>query len=118
MPGFRLALIPSQTRDALLRLDGQTLVLDPDMIFSPGEPGEPLAPTPAALAATVLPLSATAPAAADPVSAPPAAGAAIPAPAVAQASSTARAVLGWIIGVGMALVGLALLIGLARRGRP
>src|SRR3954452_23843911 len=33
--GFRLALIPGKTRDVLLRLDGERLVLDPDMIFSP-----------------------------------------------------------------------------------
>jgi hypothetical protein len=74
--GFRLALIPSQMRDALRRLDGHTLALDPDMIFSPGEPGEPLPPTPPALAATVPPLNTAAPAAAGPVPTPPAAGAA------------------------------------------
>lgn len=40
--GFRLALIAGATRRALLRLDGDRLVLDPDMIFSPDATAAPL----------------------------------------------------------------------------
>lgn len=58
--GFRLVLLPGQVRDVLLRLDGDRIVLDPDMIFSPNEPGEQPVPTVAALAATVLPVGAVA----------------------------------------------------------
>lgn len=116
--GFRLALIPGQTRDALLRLDGARLVLDPDMIFSPGEPGEPVPPTPAALAATVPPLHVAAPVA----TILPLAGAplvvnrqtAATEPAPAAEDTTALSVLWWVGGVGLALVALAFLIGLAR----
>jgi len=114
--GFRLALIHGQTRDALLRLDGDRLVLDPDMIFSPGEPGEPAPPIPAALAATVPPLNAAAPVA-------PLAGApravnvqtAATEPAPSAEESTALSVLWWVGGVGLVLMVLAFLIGLARR---
>lgn len=56
--GFRLVLIPGQVRDALLRLDGDRIVLDPDMIFTSDERARP--PTVAALAATVPPLGAVA----------------------------------------------------------
>jgi hypothetical protein len=112
--GFRLALIRGQTRDALLRLDGDRLVLDPDMIFSPGEPGEVAPPTPAALAATVPPLHAAPPVA---TVAPVAANAHIAAtePAPSAEESTALRVLWWVGGVGLVLVVLAFLIGLARR---
>jgi hypothetical protein len=115
--GFRLALIPNQTRDALLRLDGDRIVLDPDMIFSPGEPGEPLPPTPPALAAMVPPLNAAAAAAtADPIPATVPALAAAPAVSpAAQTDSATLPVLWWVIGIGIALMALALLVGLARR---
>lgn len=53
--GFRLGLIANQRRDALLRLYDSTLVLDPDMIFSPNEPGEPTVAAPPQLAEPVLP---------------------------------------------------------------
>lgn len=100
--GFRLALIPNQTRDALLRLDGARIVLDPDMIFSPDEPGEPTPALPLALRATVPPLNA-------------AASAATTVPPTAPTVVAAPHMLWWIIGIGVALMGLALLVGLARR---
>lgn len=116
--GFRLALIPGQTRDALLRLDGDRIVLDPDMIFSPDEPGEVPPPTPPALAATVAPLQAAAPVA--PVA--PQAGAPLmvdvpavhPQPAPQAANSTPLTVIRIVLGVGLVLVVLAFVFGLAR----
>ncbi len=121
--GFRLILIPGQTRDALLRLDGTRIVLDPDMIFSPGEPGEPIPPTPPALAATVPLLQA----AASVATMAPQAGvpsvvsdrAAAEERSVPQAASSTPLTLIWfVLGLGLLLVGLALLIGLARRRAP
>lgn len=114
--GFRLVLIAGQTRDALLRLDGDRIVLDPDMIFSPGDPGEPPPPTPPQLVATVPPISAAAP---------PIAGAQAPIMTTGESASAATPneagwfsplwlVLGLVCG-GVVLVVLAFLIGLARR---
>lgn len=115
--GFRLALIPNQTRDALLRLDGARIVLDPDMIFSPDEPDEPTPALPVALHATVPPLNVAAPAAPN-ASMSATAPALAAAPTVASPAHMAVAappVRWWIIGIGAALMGLALLVGLARR---
>ncbi len=121
--GFRLILIPHQTRDALLRLDGSRIVLDPDMIFSPGEPGEIALPTPPALAATVPPLQAGSPTATvSPQAGAPSAvsdRAAAEDTPMPQADNTMPLTAIWIVlGLGLLLVGLALLIGLARRRAP
>ncbi len=106
--GFRLALIAGATRHALLRLDGDQLVLDPDMIFSPD--------------ATAAPLLAGLPAATLAPVASPLAG--VPAPSVPPTALPARprqpAGLGaWLLLAialaGICLLTLALLIGLWRR---
>ena len=112
--GFRLVLIPGQVRDALLRLDGDHIVLDPDMIFSPEDPNAPR-PTPPQLMATVAPLSTAAPIA----------GIQSPNMSIGTNASapTADAATGgsalWVVlavaGVGALLIALALLIGVARR---
>ncbi len=106
--GFRLALIAGATRRALLRLDGDKLVLDPDMIFSPD--------------ATAAPLMAGLPEAILAPTAGPIAG--IPAPIIpptplpASPAQTAGAGA-WILLAatlaGACLLALALLIGLWRR---
>lgn len=111
--GFRLVLLAGQVRDVLLRLDGNLIVLDPDMIFSPGDPGEIAPPTPAQLAATVAPLAAA------PLSQPVAEPRSAPAnPAAPQhgagATEALQFVLALVIG-GAALAACALMIGLARR---
>lgn len=106
--GFRLALLPGQVRDVLVRLDGAQLVLDPDMIFSPGDPGEVLPPTPVQLAATVPPLGL-----------PPVAGA--PTATVAPLAMQPDAAPGrpwWVwfaVGGGLVLLSAALIIGVLRR---
>lgn len=119
--GFRLVLIPGATRDVLLRLDGDRIVLDPDMIFSPGEPGEVPPPTPAALAAPTPPMNDPAPPMNDPalLPAPP------PLPALVGGAEAGVAPDGtapplsgllWILlGSSLVLVGVAFMIGLARR---
>lgn len=114
--GFRLVLLPGQTRDALLRIDGDRIVLDPDMIFSPGDPGEIAPPTPAQLAATVASLS---------TAAPPIAGFQSPAMPLGVDGEATEPITGesalWIvlaaIGTGALLIVLALLVGIARRRR-
>ena len=114
--GFRLVLIPGQVRDALLRLDGDHIVLDPDMIFSPGDPGEIAPPTPAQLAATVAPISADVPPIVG-VQAPnmPLGSNAATAPAEPTGGGSARWIVLVVAGVGVLLVALALRIGIARR---
>ena len=114
--GFRLVLIPGQVRDALLRLDGDLLVLDPDMIFSPGDPGEIAPPTPAQLAATVAPISADVPPIVG-VQAPnmPLGSNAATAPAEPTGGGSALWIVLVVAGVGVLLVALALRIGIARR---
>jgi len=115
--GFRLVLIPDQTRNALLRLDGARIVLDPDMIFAPGAPGEPAPaqalPTAMSLA-TPLPL---APVDTSVAGLPPAGQVPPVSTPVAPAASSASAlwIIWWVLGVGVVLVALAFLIGLARR---
>ncbi|KAB8140783.1 hypothetical protein F8S13_22540 [Chloroflexia bacterium SDU3-3] len=108
--GFRLALLPGQVRDVLVRLDGVQLVLDPDMIFSPGDPGEALPPTPVQLAATVPPLAAT------PVMAPVTETAT---PMAMQPDTTSGMPWwGWIaVGAAVVLLSAALVIGVLRRRR-
>lgn len=110
--GFRLVLIPGQVRDALLRLDGDQLVLDPDMIFSPEDPHAPQ-PAPPQLVATVAPIT---DAALPITSMQPLKLPAIEAPLPTRSWST------WIVlavaAIGLVLVALALLIGLARRRQP
>lgn len=56
--GFRLVLIPGTVRDVLVRIDGEYLILDPDMVFSPNEIGEDPVPTPPAFG-TPLPTNLT-----------------------------------------------------------
>ena len=112
--GFRLVLIGGQVRDALLRLDGERLVLDPEMIFAPDADASLAAPTPAALAATLAPRST-----------PAAQIAGVPMPTMPAgdtptAPAAARAAHGIVLALallGALLLPLALLIGLARR-RP
>jgi hypothetical protein len=61
--GFRLPLLPGQTYDVLLRIDGSYLVIDPAQALA-GEDGLPTGPTPEALAtppATLAPVVAIAP---------------------------------------------------------
>lgn len=114
--GFRLVLIPSQVRDALLRLDGDRIVLDPDMIFSPGDPGEIAPSTPPQLATLDAPLAPAFP----PIDSvqPPITSADTNAAVVPAESTTGGSAL-WIvfalIGVGTFLIALALLIGIVRR---
>jgi len=114
--GFRLVLIPGQVRDALLRLDGDHIVLDPDMIFSPGDPGEIAPPTPAQLAATVAPISTDVPPIAG-VQSPnmPLGSHAAATPAEPTSGGSALWIVLAVAGVGVTLVALALLIGIARR---
>lgn len=96
--GFRLALIAGATRDALLRLDGDRLVLDPDMIFAPDQ--SVVLPQAHDLAASLVPTS------------PPLAGAALPIlPAEPAAADPAVASGGWLL-LGLALAG-ALFAGMA-----
>lgn len=103
--GFRLVLLPDQVRDVLLRLDGDRIVLDPNMIFSPNEPGEPPVPTIAALAATVPPVGM----AAQPVMA------ALPADAATGANQTAASFLWCLTLVGVLLLAGALVIAVMRQ---
>ncbi len=116
--GFRLVLIPGQVRDALLRLDGNRIVLDPEMIFSPGDPGEIAPPAPAQLAATVAPISTNVPSIAGVQ--PPNMSLGSNAAATAAEPTSGGSAL-WIVlvvaGVGVVLVALALLIGIARRSQ-
>lgn len=113
--GFRLVLIPGHVRDALLRLDGDRIVLDPDMIFSPEDPSAPQ-PTPPQF---IVPVALLAPVTPQIV------GTASPSmPPVTDTSTSAvtsvpdRSSL-WlvlaVVGGGALLIALALLIGLVRR---
>ena len=113
--GFRLVLIPGQVRDALLRLDGDHIVLDPDMIFSPENPNAPR-PTPPQLMATVAPLSTDVPpiAGMEPPNMPAGANTAIASTEPTIGGSALWIVLA-VVGVGVLLIALALLVGLARR---
>lgn len=110
--GFRLVLIPGQVRDALLRLAGDQLVLDPDMIFSPENPRAPQ-PAPLQLVATVAPITAAGfpIIGRQPLNLP----ASVATPPTSSWST-------WIVlavaGIGALLVALALLVGLARRRQP
>ena len=116
--GFRLVLLPGQARDVLLRLDGDRIVLDPDMIFSPGDPGEIAPPTPAQLAATVAPFSSgVSPIAGVPSPHLPAGANAAIAPPMPTAGESAQWIVLGVLGAGAVLVVLALLVGLARRRR-
>jgi len=102
--GLRLALIPGQTRDVLLRLDGDRIVRDPDQLFSPDDPSAPR-PTPPQFAAT-----------APPPSYPETPIAGIPTP-IMRAPSTGSA-RGIALAAGLVSVGLlalALLVALIRR---
>lgn len=115
--GFRLVLIPGQVRDALLRLDGDRIVLDPDMIFSPGDPGEIAPPTPVQLAGTAAPLStATLPVAGAQTPNTPADEntTVVPNTFISGGGSALWIVLA-LIGGGVLLIILALLVGLVRR---
>jgi hypothetical protein len=108
--GLRLALIPGQTRDALLRLDGNRIVRDPDQIFSPNDPSAPR-PTPPQLAVTVAPLASTASAITG-IPTP-----LMPAPAAAPSTGSARGIALAAGLVSVALLALALLVALLRRRR-
>jgi len=113
--GFRLVLIPGQVRDALLRLDGAMIVLDPDMIFSPDDPSAPR-PVAPQLVATVPPLSPAAPPLAGVPSPNMSIGTTTEAPAVDSAtSSSALWIVLALVGVGVVLIAGAVLIGRARR---
>jgi hypothetical protein len=109
--GIRLALIPGQTRDALLRLDGDRIVRDPDQIFSPDDPSAPR-PTPPQLAATVAPrLTSTAPIIGNPTPI-------MPAPTAAPTTRSARGIVLAAGLVSVVLLALGLLIALVRRRWP
>jgi hypothetical protein len=102
--GFRLALIAGATRRALLRLDGDQLVLDPDMIFSPD--------------ATAAPLVAGLPDATRAPAANPIAGIAVPTMPPAPEPAQPAGVSAWLLLaalLGACLLTLALLVGLWRR---
>jgi len=106
--GFRLVLIPGQVRDALLRLDGTMIVLDPDMIFSPDDPSAPR-PVAPQLVAIVPPLTGV-PSPTMP------AGTTSEAPTVDSApSSSALWIVLALVGVGVLLIAGAVLIGRAGR---
>lgn len=125
--GFRLPLLPGQTYDVLLRIDGPYLVLDPAQALA-GEDGLPTGPTPEALAtppATLAPVVAVQPtlaarATADvgpSTSATAAAATAVPQGQqdVAAPSAGTSSAGWWLLGLlGLALVGLAVWW---RRGR-
>lgn len=114
--GFRLVLIPGQVRDVLLRLDGDRIVLDPDMIFSPGDPGEIVPSTPPQLATIDAPLSpASSPIGSfqSPIS--PDNANIASTPAVPADGGSALSIVLAIVAAGVFLLVLALLVGLARR---
>lgn len=113
--GFRLVLIPGQVRDALLRLDGDHIVLDPDMIFSPENPNAPR-PTPPQLVATIAPLSTDVPpiAGMEPPNMPIGTTASAPTTGATTGGSALWIVLA-VAGIGVLLIALALLFGVARR---
>jgi hypothetical protein len=117
--GFRLVLIPNATRDVLLRLDGNRIVLDPEMLFSPGEPGEPVV-VPSALVATVPPMvERPTPQAIPSIMAPQQVPTIMPLPQPTQPAPTpaeSRAsIIWWVLGIGSVALLVAFMIGLVRR---